>query len=374
MNRRDFLKRTGALAVAAAGANFLSCRNTASDRSADSAGTPAAAPAPLPEPAWSKLPRWRGFNLLEKFMVDGNKPFRETDFAWLAEWGFNFVRLPMDYRCWTDAADWTRLKEDQLAEIDQAVALGRKHRVHVCLNFHRAPGYTVAKPAEKLNLWTDEEAQRVAALHWAAFARRYRGLPSSELSFDLVNEPARIDGPTYARAAARMVEAIRREDDRRLIIADGNQWGTQPVPELIDLRVAQSTRGYTPMPVTHQGASWTGMEKSPVATWPLKDKDGRLWDRSRLEAEAIRPWRDLAARGVGVHVGEFGCFNQTPHAVVLAWMTDFLELWQAEGWGWALWNFRGSFGVLDSGRTDVAYEDFRGHKLDRALLELLRAH
>ncbi len=30
--------------------------------------------------------------------------------------------------------------------------------------------------------------------------------------------------------------------------------------------------------------------------------------------------------------------------------------------------------VLDSGRADVAYEDWHGHKLDRALLEILRRH
>ena len=51
---------------------------------------------------------------------------------------------------------------------------------------------------------------------------------------------------------------------------------------------------------------------------------------------------------------------------------DFLDLWREAGWGWALWNFRGSFGILDSGRTDVAYEDFHGHKLDRKMLDLLR--
>ena len=42
------------------------------------------------------------------------------------------------------------------------------------------------------------------------------------------------------------------------------------------------------------------------------------------------------------------------------------------GIGWALWNLRGDFGVMDSGRADVEYEDFRGHKLDRRMLELLR--
>lgn len=35
---------------------------------------------------------------------------------------------------------------------------------------------------------------------------------------------------------------------------------------------------------------------------------------------------------------------------------------------------RGGFGVLDSNRADVAYEDFRGHKLDRKMLDLLRTY
>ena len=46
-----------------------------------------------------KLPRWRGFNLLEKFMLSGGrKPFLEEDFRLISKLGFNFVRLPMDYR------------------------------------------------------------------------------------------------------------------------------------------------------------------------------------------------------------------------------------------------------------------------------------
>jgi len=53
-------------------------------------------------------------------------------------------------------------------------------------------------------------------------------------------------------------------------------------------------------------------------------------------------------------------------------MGDQLELWKEAGWGWALWNLRGTFGVIDSGRTDVAYEDFRGQKLEREMLKLLQ--
>jgi hypothetical protein len=49
-----------------------------------------------------------------------------------------------------------------------------------------------------------------------------------------------------------------------------------------------------------------------------------------------------------------------------------LEILTGHGIGLALWNFRGTFGVLDSEREDVAYEDWHGHKLDRGLLDLLR--
>ncbi|HOM16163.1 MAG TPA: cellulase family glycosylhydrolase [Thermoguttaceae bacterium] len=360
MNRRHFLRLSaggivgGTLAI---GPRIL-------------AGEPA--PKPTQHPLWKKLPRWRGFNLVEKFMFPSrNKPFVEQDFQWMADWGFDFVRLPMDYRCWTDPKDPYKLIEKTLAEIDQAVEWGRKYGIHVCLNFHRAPGYTVARPPEKLNLWKDEEAQKQFAFHWAAFARRYRGVKPEHLSLNLVNEPAGVSPEDYAKVARRAVDAIRKEDPQRLIIADGRQWGREPVWELVPLEIAQSTRGYEPMQISHYQASWVNAQGWPLPTWPLK-RGNQTIDRQWLRQDRIEPWKKLADAGVGVHVGEWGAYNKTPHEVVLRWMRDCLTLWKEAGWGWALWNFRGSFGVLDSDRTDVAYEDFHGHKLDRKMLDLLR--
>jgi endoglucanase len=55
-------------------------------------------------------------------------------------------------------------------------------------------------------------------------------------------------------------------------------------------------------------------------------------------------------------------------------MDDSLIKYREAGIGWALWNFRGPFGILDSERKDVQYEDFHGHKLDRKMLELLEKY
>jgi endoglucanase len=350
MNRRQFLQAAAAGGLAAS-----------------------AAAAELPEAGAAKLPRWRGFNLLEKFTAPG-RPFVEDDFAWLAEWGFNFVRLPLSYRCWSDPNDWKQLREPVLKDIDRAVELGRRHGVHVNLNFHRAPGYCVNPPAEPMDLWKEEKALEACAYQWGQFARRYKGVPNSRLSFDLLNEPPDVPEATYVRVVRGLVEAIRKEDPDRLILADGLKWGTVPVHGLADLKIAQSTRGYDPMQVSHYKASWVkGSDRWPAPTWPLKLPGGQVWDKARLRRQRIDPWKALERKGVGVHVGEWGAHHFTPHKVVLAWMHDSLDLWKEAGWGWALWNLRGSFGVLDSGRRDVAYEDFKGHKLDRKMLELLRS-
>jgi len=111
----------------------------------------------------SSLPRWRGFNLLEKFILsESNDPFKESDFEMIAELGLDFVRLPMSYLCWSDSKDWKKLDEKTLKEIDQAVELGKQYGVHTNISFHRAPGYSVHRGVrEPFNLWMDEEAQQV---------------------------------------------------------------------------------------------------------------------------------------------------------------------------------------------------------------------
>ncbi len=463
---------------------------------------------------------WRGFNLLEKFTLRGNAPYRENDFKWIAELGFNFVRLPMDYRCYTAPGDWLQFKEDVLREIDQAVAFGEKYGIHVCLNLHRAPGFCINPPAEAKDLWKDADAQEAFIAHWVMFARRYRHVPPERLSFNLLNEPTRNTRESYLAVNQRTIEAIQRADPQRLIIVDGNNVGRDAIPEFLRYaNVIQATRGYHPGTISHYRAGWVqGSDRHPTPRWPLPEVVGRFYGPSKPElksafvlrgdfaagtevvlkihqvssrvrlqarvdgvavaerlfeprlqpdewrpvpgnsewtyheptremlfslrfasparelvieavagdwlifselrvlrpgrapfiaetdtewgrrqraydftaegglasppgqapdqilADYLAPWVKIAAQGEQVFVGEWGCFNRTPHPVALAWMTSWLERWRDARFGWALWNFRGSFGILDSGRADVTYEDWRGHKLDRRMLELLQQY
>jgi hypothetical protein len=132
---------------------------------------------------------------------------------------------------------------------------------------------------------------------------------------------------------------------KEVSLALAQEWGKKPEP----FRYAPGTPGGPLLGIPMQGRAW-------------------LWKT------CIEPWKKVELQGSGVMVGEWGAFNKTPHDVVLRWAEDCLSNWQKADWGWAMWNFRGSFGILDSGRSDVQYEDFEGHKLDRKFLELLQRY
>ena len=103
----------------------------------------------------------------------GNRPFSELSFQLLKEWGFDFVRLPMDYRQWIIDGDYYNINEKVIKEIDQAVDFGRDYGIHVDLNFHSAPGYCVnGADFEPLNLREYEEALEACEYHWLLFAER----------------------------------------------------------------------------------------------------------------------------------------------------------------------------------------------------------
>lgn len=384
MNRRNFITAAATGVAAASLPNGL-------------LGQPVTVPV-------NGLPRWRGFNIQEFYRppqyhtTPERRAALDRDFQWMADWGFNFVRFPMSYPCYLeyDASkgipitpeETVVFREAAVDAVEETVQLANRHGLHVSLNLHRAPGFCInAGFREPFNLWKDNDAQEAFYTHWAMWAKRLKHYAPKLLSFDLVNEPCfkedmndqyaptkPIPGDIYRKVAKGCLEVIHPEEAERLVIADGNHGGALVIPELADLPIGQSCRGYYPHYVSHYRAGWVWKEPddAPMPVWPGVIA-GKKFDRQSLET-FYQPWIDLVKQGVGVHCGECGCYNETPHDVFLSWFGDQLDILTSNGIGWGLWNFRGAFGLIDSGRKDVAYEDWHGHQLDRKLLTLLQSH
>jgi len=416
MSRRSAIKSLGLAAAAAAVPASLSYAVSAQTAVGHDSGS-------LPAPGKSANPKWYGFNLLEYFSTDpdwmkyfpykDDGLFREDDFRWIRDWGFNWVRLPMDYRFWTDPQDLLKIQEEKVTPIDRAIKLGEKYGVHVNICLHRAPGYCILDmmdesvtgihvTKEKSSLFVDRKMLDAFVYQWGYFAGRYKGITSEKLSFNLVNEPlimpstaeieqlkkagkfspAEIFNPEiiqrhagdYTRVARAAISEIRKQDSQRLVVTDGYVAGTAVIPDLFSTGVTQSCHTYHPMQVTHYRCEWArGMlsDKTPPPTWPTRDAQGALIDRAAL-ARTFAPWGEPGSRGVPIHFGEMGCYKHTPPEVVLAWFDDTLSVIGDLHSGWALWNFRGPFGVLDTERAGTKFEHWHHHKLDRQLLSLLQ--
>lgn len=464
--------------------------------------------------------RMHGFNLLGKFDVyNSNTGYVEKEFYLIQQFGFNFARLPLDFRTYTVAGDWNSFKETEVQQIDKAIAWGIKYNIHICINIHRAPGYCVNSTTlplnQQLNLWTDTVAQNAFIKHWTYFAVRYKDISPDKLSFNLVNEPSNVSESDYSKVMLKAIKAIHAVTPSRIIFVDGLNYATTPVVSLKDEpNIAQAIHCYSPFGITHYKAEWiSGSNDMPLPHWPLLQISNYLYgpwkagfkstlvingtfpketevivnvkqvsiestlliksgtnvvlskkfvctadtgqdfskiistqygyqnisnknfsgktvvDASRLTFEnssgdwmiinsitiktdgseytffpgddtwgnkqdtvimdasgklkakdgsdliPFQSYRSIFAtaksNNIPIMIQEFGVYNKTPHDVSLSFLSDIVKLFNENNLGWAMWNFNGAFGILNSGRADCVYENYQGYKLDRALLDII---
>jgi endoglucanase len=307
---------------------------------------------------------------------DAENGFREADFLWIRDWGFNFVRLPLCYKIWSDPSKPFAIREQDMEKIDRAVSFGQRYGLHVMLCLHEAPGFCItSRTVPGFDLWKDAAAQDAFVFQWEFLARRYEHIGPEQISFNLVNEPFHCTPGQHHAVMSRTISAIRAISSGRWMAVDGIEVGAVACKELAGPGILHGCRGYHPAEVSHFRSWWVPGEGH-------MDRDWEAWlaeNGSEMEPERYRRlyreggFTDLAARGHRVVCSELGCYNQTPHDIALRFLGNLLGVLRELDFGFALWNFRGCFGVLDSGRGDVACEDWHGHRLDRRLLELLRA-
>ena len=333
---------------------------------------------------WRPEERWFGFNDLGMFRAPGDTSdprstgeFQRDHFRWIHEWGFNFVRLPLDYRhLMTTKTDdnWATFKEDGFKKLDQGIRYARKNKLHVQICLHCAPGYSILSPTlvpGDGTLRTDPDAQAAFCRLWREIARRYRDIPNEEMSFNLLNEPdSNFTESQYNAVFDGAIAAIRAEDPVRFIVLDGRNVAANPSTHFGSVPgTGQAFRGYTPHVLTHWKYT-ADYQSDPEPTWPLS-VTGSAYKYEQPET-TVGYYYGKLPDGYPMMVGEFGCCSNTPHQVALAWMRSVLTLFNEKQLSWALWNVDGAFGVIDSNRADVEYEDFEGHRLDRAMLTLLQ--
>ena len=162
---------------------------------------------------WPTASPWRGFNAGDVQRRLGLPQVRGAGLRLDRRAGLQLRPPALDYRAWAPR-DWMQLDQGVLGWIDDALLWAERYgstsaSTSTAPRVHRHPA------PEAKSLWTDEEAQRACTTHWAHFAKRYAGHPNKRLSFNLFNEPPKIEpqvhgrwwGASWRRSAKRTANA-----------------------------------------------------------------------------------------------------------------------------------------------------------------------
>ncbi len=184
-----------------------------------------------PEVTADNHPIWSGLifgNTPAGTLADETNKFQQT-----ADWGFNSIRLFVEYQVFFNA-DVTQANATMLALLDKHVASAIQNNLHLNLCFTTVPGRTVILHSDytsegDFDLFINPEKQEMTLRLWQVLAERYRDIPSAYLSFTPVYEAFNhnlstgLPAPEYTFADigaffAQISDVIHGADEKRLII------------------------------------------------------------------------------------------------------------------------------------------------------------
>lgn len=278
----------------------------------------------------------------------------EPDIAQIAAWGFDHVRLPVDYDVFLDKGGVIR--EDGLRRIDTALEWCGRYGLRTVLDLHKTPGFSFDVQEGESGFFENETYQELFYRIWETFARRWGHL-GNRIMFDLLNEVTEERFlPAWMRIARECVSRIRPfAAETPILVGSWAHNSARTVKDLeapFDGMVFYSFHLYDPHTFTHQGAYWMP---------ELRNMD-RLYTSAECGAspayfeELLAPALEKAAReGTELYCGEYGVIDVVPPEEALPWFRDLHGVLESHGIGRCLWSYK----EMDFGLSDKRMDDVR---------------
>jgi aryl-phospho-beta-D-glucosidase BglC (GH1 family) len=316
----------------------------------------------------------------------------QSDFRDLKNWGFNHVRIPLDYfNLFDDEGNLTH--PDRLSQYVKVLEQCGQEGLLVLLDLHKCPGHDFYKGIhEEQSFFTSLEERQAARKVWRQLIEATLHMP--HVMYEILNEPVASKSEQWDAVKDEFTAYIREQAPDHTIVVGSNKWNSvsefNALTPVKDENILYSFHFYNPVLFTHQNVPWHTEDKVLQTTreYPgeylyddschhrMKDEFG-VWDKERLR-DALKPVLDFRDRHKAqIACGEFGAWAQVARKSRMAWTEDILSVFQEEGLGFSYWNYKNlDFGVISVGESLHAnlpcYQNEQ--HLDKELLDLLRKY
>ncbi len=280
----------------------------------------------------------------------------EPDFAQIAQWGFDHVRIPIDYNVIQNPDG--SMKEEGLSRIDGALALCDKYGLHTVLDLHKTQGFSFDAGEKEAGFFENEEDQEKFYTVWECFARRW-GDRADRVMFELLNEVTVQEYlPAWKRISRECVRRIRERAPLVYVLLGSYQWNSaRTLPELdapYDERVIYNFHFYEPHAFTHQGAYWEAAYRdiSPRYSYAESGASAAWFE------DFLQPALDKARQeGTELYCGEYGVIDVVPPEEAVKWFRDLHAVFEKHGIARSLWSYKEmDFGLKDRRMDGVRQE------------------
>ena len=280
---------------------------------------------------------------------------KEEDFAKIASWGLDHVRIPVDYNIFENEDG--SYKEDGFERVTNAIGLARKYGLNVVLDLHKTAGFSFDFGEQETGFFENEKYQERFMKLWEEFAKRYGNDPE-HIAFELLNEVTEqkfIDA--WNRISLECIKRIRAIAADTLILV-GSYWNNSPesVKDLAapyDDKVVYNFHCYSPLEYTHQGAPWVPeLFNDKRITFAESGIGEELFENLFLQAI-----EKAEKEGCGVYCGEYGVIDRARPEDALDWYKTINAVFEKHGIARAAWSYKEmDFGISDARMDGVRDE------------------